>query len=92
MFTVGVLKAFGWLVFVSIAAVTYTVRTSDRIRTAVPAREFQDTTLALRRDIRAIAIEAKEAAVRTTSISCYIAKYPAGLCDDVPLAQRRRSP
>jgi hypothetical protein len=86
VFTVGVLKGLGWLAVVAVAAVSYAVRTNDRIRTAVPERAFHDTTAALRRDLKAIAFETKQASDRATSIGCYIARYPAGLCDDVTRA------
>lgn len=86
LFTTGVLKSLGWLLIVSASAVTYMVRTGDHILSAVPRREFTDTTAALRRDMTKIATDAKEAGERSTSIGCYIARYPAGLCDNVPRA------
>src|SRR5690349_14461265 len=91
VFTVGVLKAFGWLLVASVAAIGYALRTSDLIFSALPVRQFYDTTAALRRDISIVAREAKEAGDRSTAVSCYIAKYPAGLCENVP-RQPRRTP
>ena len=60
--------------------------------------EFRDTTRAIREDIRAVGAAAEaanraaetanrtaeSAAKKSNAISCYTAKYPAGLCDDVP--------
>ena len=91
VFTVGVLKAFAWLAVASIAAIGYAIRTSDLILGAVPMRAFSDTTAALRRDITIIAREAREAGDRSTAVSCYIARYPAGLCENVPRAIQPRT-
>jgi hypothetical protein len=59
-----------------------TVRKSDQITNAVPRREFLDTTHAIREDVSTAASRAEAAARQATSVSCYIAKYPAGLCDE----------
>lgn len=72
----------GFLVFL-ITMVTLGVRKNDLIAGAVQRPEFTDTTAAIRRDLTVVGNDAKVAAERAQSVSCYMAKYPAGLCDNV---------
>lgn len=58
------------------------IRKADQVTNAVPRPEFLDTAKAIRQDVSTAAVRAEAAARQATSVSCYIAKYPAGLCDD----------
>lgn len=63
-------------------------------RTAHPVqqREFQDTVKAIRNDLLSTAGDAKTAAQNAQAVSCWLARYPAGLCDNVPRAMQAGEP
>jgi hypothetical protein len=67
-----------------VAAVAFTLRTSDRVTGAVQRPEFIDTTKAIRRSVHDVTTSLEKTAKQSFSVQCYLAKYPVGLCDDVP--------
>ena len=73
-----------------VVATVVVVRKVDAADGAVQRSEFHDTTRALRADLTNAATEAKNAAEGARAVSCYIAKYPAGLCEGVTQAGRQR--
>lgn len=64
--------------------IAFIARTSHPVQ----QREFVDTVRAIRGDIQSIAVDAKSASQKSQAVSCYLARYPAGLCDDVPRAMQ----
>lgn len=63
---------------------------AERVEHAVQDREFYDTTRAIRSDLATALRDARAAIDRSTSISCFNAGYPAGLCDDVQRPASRK--
>lgn len=75
-----------------VGATVFVTRKLDAASGAVPRAEFHDTTRALRNDLTAATTDARDAAQQSTAVSCYIAKYPVGLCDKVPRATQAGTP
>lgn len=80
----------GMVVLIALTSgfIAFIARTSHPVQQA----EFRDTVKSIRTDIQSIAVDAKSASQKSQAVSCYLARYPAGLCDDVPRAMQAGAP
>lgn len=88
----GVGKAVVALILLLALIIGWVMTTGARAHSAVPQAVFLDTTAAIRQDLIGVAKDARDAAQSNRAISCYMAKYPIGLCDDVVRPQQAGRP